>query len=221
MRHVLQFEGAYKHIDSDVLKPCVREINKHADISLGYRGIKKGRAVAAILFSIERTAVQIQMPFDDIEGIEAGDETALLPDDLLTLSLIEMGVAKRKAKEIVEAYENERIRENLAYVEKEYEAGKVKNLTVYLIRAIEENYRQNKTSQRRRREIVEEEDKKQQAERQAVKEIKREWKQYRSRRVRERFAALASDKQKELRRAFVTSLQKTNKFLRQVQKGGV
>ena len=67
------------------------------------------------------------MPFDDIESIEAGDETALLPEDLLTLALIEMGVAKRKAKEIVEAYDNERIRENLAYVEKEHEAGKVKN----------------------------------------------------------------------------------------------
>ncbi len=46
-----------------------------------------------------------------------------------------------------------------------------------------------------------------------MEEIKRKWKQYRSRRVRERFAALASDKQEELRRTFVTSLKKTDTFL--------
>jgi hypothetical protein len=49
VRHVLQFDGAYKHLNSDVLKPCMREINKHSDISIGYRGIRKGRAVAALL----------------------------------------------------------------------------------------------------------------------------------------------------------------------------
>ena len=54
-------DGIYKHLHNDVLKPCVLEINKNSDISVGYRGIKKGRAVADLLFMVERTAMQMPL----------------------------------------------------------------------------------------------------------------------------------------------------------------
>lgn len=213
VRHMLQFDGAYKHLNSDVLKPCVREINQHSDISVGYRGVKKGRAVAALLFSIERTAMQIQMPFDDLEVLEAGEDSALLPKHALTFFLIEKGVARRKAKALVEAYDEERIRENIAHVEKEYEAGKVKNLSAYLIRAIEEDYRPKKTPEELRREERAAKARERQVERNALDEREREWSQYRARRVRERFDALSPDEQEEKRQAFIEKLQRSDAFL--------
>ena len=87
VRHILQFDGAYKHLNSDVLKPCIQEINKHADITVGYRSVKKGRAVAEILFSIERTAVQVQMPLEDLAVRAEEDVGTLLPPTAYSRSL--------------------------------------------------------------------------------------------------------------------------------------
>ncbi len=175
--------------------------------------MKKGRAVAAILFSIERTVVQIQMPLDDIEILEAGEELALLPKDILVLVLIEKGVAKRKARELVDTYDEERIRENIAYAEKEYQAGKVKNLTAYLIRGIEQDYRPRKTPEECRREQETAKKKEHRKERQALDELTREWKRYRAQRVRERFNALLPNEQEELRQVFIDNLQRTDSLL--------
>jgi len=213
VRHVLQFDGAYKYLNNDVLNPCTQEINKHSDISVGYRGVKKGRAVVGILFAVERTAFQFQMPLDDPRVLEAGGDDAILPKDALTLALFEKGVAKRKAKELVETYDEERIRENIAYIEKEFKAGKVKNLSAYLIRAIEEDYRPKKTPEELCQEEEAAKERERQAEQRAREGLTREWNQYRARRARERFNALPGEEQEARRQAFVENLKRTNSFL--------
>jgi hypothetical protein len=213
VRHVLQFDGAYKHLNSDVLKPCMREINKHSDISIGYRGVKKGRAVAALLFSIERTAVQLQMPLDDLKILEDGEETVLSPKDSLIAELVERGVGRGKTKQLVDTYDEERIRENIAYVEKEQEAGKVKKLSAYLVRAIEEDYRPKKTRVELRKEAEAAEQRKREEESRAKKEEEKEWNQFRAERVREHFAALPPEEQELRRHAFAEDLRHKDVFL--------
>ena len=133
VRHVLQFDGADKHLNSDVLRPCVREINQHSDIAVGYRGVREGRAVTAILFAIERTAKRMLTPLDDLKAFEAVEELAFLPNDALALALVEKGVEMRKARALVATYDKARIRDNIAYVEKECAVGKVKNCSAYLM----------------------------------------------------------------------------------------
>lgn len=93
VRYVLQFDGIYKHLNNDVLKPCVLEINKNSDISVGYRGIKKGRAVADLLFMVERTVMQ--MPLDGLMVLEEAEESTIeapRPQDLLVVTLVEKGI---------------------------------------------------------------------------------------------------------------------------------
>jgi hypothetical protein len=220
VRHILQFDGAYKHLNSDVLKPCIQEVNKHADITVGYRSVKKGRAVVAILFSIERTATQVQIPLDDIT-VREDDISTLLPSNSLLALLIERGVGKRKAAQMVERYDEERIRENMAYAEKEYETGKVKNPSAYLIRAIEEDYRPKKTLEELCQEEESAKERARQAEREALEEERREWERYRERRVRERFAQLAAEDQETRRAKFSERLKAANPLIyKQFKKDG-
>ena len=213
LRHILQFDGAYKHLNSDVLKPCIREINKHADITVGYRGVKSGRSVVGILFAVERTAFQFKMPLDDLQALEETEQTPLLPEDSCVRTLVEHGVTTSKAKELVATYDEARIRENLAYAESEYTTGKVKNLPAFLVRAIEEDYRPKKTLEERRKEEEAARERGQQAERQAMEAITSEWNQYRAHRTRERFAALTEEEQASRRKAFIERLQRTDTFL--------
>lgn len=221
VRHVLQFDGAYKHLNRDVLRPCVREINQHSDIAVGYRGVREGRAVTAILFAIERTARRMLTPLDDLKAFEAIEEIAFLPNDTLTLALVEKGVERRKAKALVATYDEARIRDNMAYVEQECAAGKVKNCSAYLIRAIEADYRPKKSPTERRREKAATQQQERQAAQQAVEALEHEWKQYRAQRVRERFHGLPAAEQESMRQAFITTLQQTDVLLyrRYQQKG--
>ncbi len=216
LRHILQFGGSYKHLNSDVLKPCTREINKHADIRVGYQGIKKGRAVDAILFSIERSSVQISMSFDDLDvgqGKEPGVTDTLFPNDHIAQALIDMGVSKRKALKLADLYDEERILGNITYVEQEYQAGKVKNLTAYLVRAIEEDYRPKKSTEEHRKEKEATKVREEKWKQKEIETLKHEWHEYRARRVRERFKSFSEEEQKRLRQVFVQELERGGSFL--------
>jgi hypothetical protein len=219
VRHVLQFEGIYKHLNSDVLKPCIQEINAHADIAVGYRGIKQGRAVTELLFTIERKAMQLSladlMPVDVSD--ESADEVLGLPDPLVA-ALVEKGVGKRKAKTLADTYDAERIRENIAHVEREHKAGKVKVLSAYLVRAIEEDYRPKPPPEAVR---LDAETTERQAKDRANEALADDWSRFRERRVRERFAALAPAEQEAHRAAFAERLRGANAVLyRQFKKDG-
>ncbi|NCC30026.1 MAG: RepB family plasmid replication initiator protein, partial [Gammaproteobacteria bacterium] len=219
LRHVLQFDGIYKHLNSDVLKPCVKEINTHSDIAVTYSGVKKGRAVVALLLTIERKAAQLALA--DLAAVDTSDEPGThveLLRDPLEQMLVVRGVGKRKAKALVETYDETRIRENIAYVEREYQAGKVKILSAYLIRAIEEDYRPKVEAAPRfdRSETTERD-----AAETAREALLTEWNRYRERRVRERFAALSSGEQEAHRSAFVERLVHTSSILnKQFKKDG-
>jgi hypothetical protein len=216
LRHVLQFDGIYKYLNSDVLKPCVAEINRHSDLSVQYSGIKKSRAVVALLFKIERSAVQLSLDEFVPGSDDMGDEPLL--QDSLVVTLIRKGVGKRKAKQLVETYDETRIRENLAQVETAHQAGKVKSFSAYLVRAIEEDYRPpgdpeadaRREAQRAR-----------QAAEQASEALLADWNRYRERRVREHFAALSQSDQDAYRNAFVERLEHAGSILaRQYKKDG-
>lgn len=222
VRRVLQFDGIYKHLNNDVLKPCVLEINKHSDIAVGYRGVKQGRAVVDLLFTVKRTAIQIPMPPDAMMIGGETEDTHQTPrlQDVLVLALVGKGVAESKARVLVETYDEARIRENLTHVEREHESGKVKNISAYLIRAIEEDYRFNKERSEPQREPVADA-RAPEARHEALEQLTKDWHRYRERRVRERFQTLAPQEQESHRAAFVERLRDTNPVIhRQYKKDG-
>ncbi|NCC40437.1 MAG: RepB family plasmid replication initiator protein [Gammaproteobacteria bacterium] len=214
LRHVLQFEGIYKHLNADVLKPCVAEINTHSDLAVDYQGVKKGRAVVALLFSIERRAMQLALA--DLVTVPTSDEPnsdVRVLNDPLEQTLLMRGVGKRKAKSLVNTFDAERIRANIAYADREFRSGKVKNRSAYLIRAIEEDYRPREAESS----TPESPDAAQ-----AHEALLTDWQRFRERRVRERFAALPEEAREAHRAAFVEHLKQAGNSIlkRQFTKDG-
>jgi hypothetical protein len=219
VRHVLQFDGIYKHLNNDVLKPCVLEITNHADIMVTYRPIKQSRAMAELLFTIERKAMQLALAnLVTIDRSEEGTGVVMQMQDPLVLALVEKGVGKRKARNLANTYDAERIRDNIAHVEREYEAGKVKVLSAYLVRAIEEDYRPKPGPEAMQPDTGTAE---RNAKDRGNETLADDWNRFRERRVRERFAALAPAEQEAQRAAFANRLKRTNAILhRQFKKDG-
>lgn len=211
LRHVLQFDGIYKHLHRDVLKPCVQEVNRHADITVGYRGVKKGRAVVGIVFAIDRAAGPFP-PAPELLRLPGPDEASHPPSPWV-VALVDQGVTRSKAEALVATYDEARIRDNLAHAQQEYRAGRVKNLSAFLIRAIEEDYRPKPTPEAQRREAEATQSRARQVKQKALEAQQREWSDYRAHCTRARFADLPEEQQAAKRQAFVDKLQRENPLL--------
>ena len=212
IRYVLQFDGAYKYLNSDVLRPCIKEINKHSDINVSFQTIKKGRSVAALKFIVEKTAFQIQMTFDDIKvmELEQKDAEASVKSEL-TLRLIEKGVSSRKAETLVKNYDAERIVANLELVTKEQKSGKIKNAAAYLVRAIEEDYRPKKNPEEIRKEQEQKALRKAEKAKQHQIALEKEWEEYRDKRLHEAFEAMPDTWKAAQQKKFIEKIEQEAK----------
>ncbi len=206
-RHVLQFEGAYKYLNSDVLKPCIREINKHSDIDVGFTSIKKGRRVAALRFTVEKTAFQIQMGFEELKVLEIEERSPedTLKEELL-IRLIDKGVSSRKAESLIRAYDAERIAANIELVETEQRSGKLKNAAAYLVKAIEEDYRPKKTPEEKRAERKREARRRAEKAEQYRKALEEEWGEYRDKRLSRAYNGMPENWKSARREEFVEKI---------------
>jgi hypothetical protein len=162
---------------------------------------------------ITRTAVQIPIPLDDVGHTGEGKETALLPSDTTRLLLIEYGVSPRKAQQLADKYDVDRVRENITYAQEEYESGKVRKLSAYVIRAIEEDYRPKKTPVDIQKEKEQADAEERRRRQEALEDEKRAWHRYRDTQVRRRFANLPADEQERRREKFVEQLRTKNPIL--------
>ena len=201
---ILQYNGPYKFLNKDVLKPCVKEINKESDIDLSYEPIKQGRKVVAIKWTaVKKQEFQLSLDIFDEPQAEIEDES----NQELIGQLIHKGVSQRKAMSLAQIYEPDRIAENISFVEQKQNNGEeIKNVAAYLVRAIEEDYRPKKSP-----EILEAEEKtaaQKQAKKvaQARKKMEEEWKKFRDERAREHFAEMPAKWQEEKRQLFVEQI---------------
>jgi len=139
LRKVLQYDGEFKTLNKDVLKPSVKEINAETDIELTLSTRKKGRKVVAIILEIERKD-HFQLPLNlPSRGLvdKLTDEQEAIKEQLMASEINE-----QKSIELVLSYSEERILNNINYVNQEVnkKSSKVRNAAAYLIKAIEHNY---------------------------------------------------------------------------------
>lgn len=125
----------YGHFKSKVLKVAQKELAEKTDISFDFEEIKSGRKVAKINFIIQKREVEVQGELPLSEG-EPG----------LISRLRAFGLTEIQIDHILKTYDEAYILDNLAIVERDYQSGKVKNLTGYAYKALEQDYRKNKTS---------------------------------------------------------------------------
>ena len=201
--------GTYKFFNRDVLKPSIQEINEHTDMTVSYSPVRKSRKVVALSFGVERKE-SFQLAFDlkpeDVSvGVglthEGGVEGS--GKQLIKL-LIDKGISERKAKGLVNTYEPDRIRGNIEHVNALLEGDHaINNTEAYLVRAIEEDYRP-KTSPEEQRHMTEiEAVRRARLQTEARNNLEKEWKDYRSRRLREMFAQQPKKWQERRKTEFV------------------
>ena len=199
---------SYKFFNRDVIKPSIQEVTKHTDINVTYDTHRQERKVIEIIFVVEKKEVfQLYLDFDterldQVERLEDA-RAAKRGSDLQSL-LEHYGVGQRKARELIESYEEDRIRGNIEHLlKREKEGKKVKNTAAYLVKAIQEDYRPKKSPKEQQEERDRVEKTRAVRAKKEKEKLEEEWKRFRQQRLRERFVEQPAEWQDEKRKRFV------------------
>lgn len=134
LRDILKLSDAYNHygnFKARVILQAQRELKENTDLSFDFIEVKSGRKVSHLIFKIyDQSAATFS---------KAAPE---LPDVPLTEVLTnEFGLSKAQAAEVLQAYPEAYIEENLAIVRQRYRTGKVKQLQPYVLKALKTDFR--------------------------------------------------------------------------------
>ena len=127
----------YANFKQKILTRVQTELNAYTDLSFSTIEQKHGRKVIGIVFVISKNKQQPTTANTSVI-ISGKVELAQRLRDYFCLS-------QSQAQDIIERYDEERIKANLAYVEDKLKQGAVKNIGPYTLKAIEEDYRIQKS----------------------------------------------------------------------------
>jgi len=127
---------SFKHLNAKIIKPVVREINKHSDIEIEPEFKKSGRSIAEIRFLIRPNP---QHPLIDLNDDDSLKGTPL-HDRLMAL-----GVSHKLAVKWLSEHGEDYVREKLDYADAQRAGGKIRgSVTGYLNAAITQDYQTEK-----------------------------------------------------------------------------
>jgi len=213
LKKMLGIEKKYKlygHFKTRVIKPAVTEINERTDLFVDYHEHKESRSVVALNFAIKVK--------DSFQTVEAGGGEFTDPE--LAAQLVAHGFKEPEANELVAIYgetDRERITYHLAELERGIESGKIKRAVPWLRKAIEEDYRDQKSLFQQQREEARKEanerarERKRRAEeaaaiREQMNELEAEYLQYRLAFVGDTIGALSDNERADWEDEFKASL---------------
>lgn len=126
----------YANFKQKILSHVQSELNTNTDLLISMWERKAGRKVIGIVFLI--SSKNKQQTEDTPVVINDKEELAERLHEYYCLS-------SAQAQDIIERYDEDRILANLAYVENKQKQGAVKNIGAYTLKAIEEDYRIQKS----------------------------------------------------------------------------
>ncbi|GED14804.1 replication initiation protein [Aneurinibacillus migulanus] len=125
----------YGHFKSRVLTSAQKELDEKTDLSFEFEELKASRKVVGVRFIITRGRST-----KEINHIEP----KIVEEIAIASRLKAFGLTQAQIEYILKTYDESYILENLHIVEKDYLAGRVKNITGYAYKALEQDYRKNK-----------------------------------------------------------------------------
>ncbi|WP_336775119.1 replication initiation protein [Paenibacillus sp. MMO-58] len=121
----------YSHLKNRILLNAQRELEEKTDIRFTIEEIKNGNKVVGVTFHIYPNSRSPRIGLNDEEYI----------DNESIFSLLErFEINKKTANELLHAYGEDHIRNNIKYVFEKQRNAEIANLSGYIIRAIKENY---------------------------------------------------------------------------------
>jgi plasmid replication initiation protein len=127
----------YANFKKKVLEPTRIELKNGTDLNFDYKEKKQGHKVVHLLFKIKSQKINTVGPEDP-----AGDEIEIKNIELNKKLQEYYRLSRDQAKWVLQEYDKDqdRILQNLKYVEKRFETGDVKNIGSYTVKAIKHNY---------------------------------------------------------------------------------
>lgn len=145
MKRMFGIEEKYKlygDFKRKVLTVAKEEIAQSTDILIDFRERKDGKKVVSLEFIIQE---QEQPQFEDSEF---KSETDVI--NPIIKRLLDLGVTKNAAANIVNEYDEERINNAIDYTQAQQKEGKIKNPAGFVVEAIKNEYRDNHAEARER-----------------------------------------------------------------------
>ena len=194
-------EGQYEYstmLRKRVLEVAVSEINEKTDIEVGYELQKHGRKLMAIQFTMCKKNNQKT-------GLEGQEE--------LKKKLAKFGIDTEQIQYLLEHHDEQYIRANITVVEEQAKKGDIKNITAYLLKAFEKDYRQQETEyDKQQRLVLEEKQKNEAAAAEAAateKAIKEQFEKWKTEKALDKVQELPTSELEALKTAFTEGMKKS------------
>lgn len=145
------YYGTFKHFNNKIIKPSIEVVNKTSDILVAAELQREKRRVSAVKFLIKENpqiSLFAKKPVEEPQQLAAAPEVVeekAQPQSRVRERLLSFGIGQGSADRYLQAYSEDYINGNLDVVERDYQAGKVKDLPRYTVAAINADYRPKKT----------------------------------------------------------------------------
>jgi len=129
----------YGHFKSRILKPAQKELEKSTNLKFDFKEKKQGRKVVGLVFRIQKNTAdkKKKSPGNEKETAETDDLNTEISQRLKDYFCLSPG----QVEEVLTKFSEERILQNLAYVEEKQKKGLIENIGPYTFKAICEDYR--------------------------------------------------------------------------------
>lgn len=140
----------FKYLNKRVIKPAVEQVNHQSDLHIGVNFRRAKRRVVALNFTVQdnpqlplRLSVKEQIMTDmENEVVTAnGTESAPTSTNKVRQRLVNFGLTEKAASDWLNKTNENYVVENLDIVERDFEAGKVRNLSAYTTAALQQDFR--------------------------------------------------------------------------------
>jgi plasmid replication initiation protein len=205
----------YGDLKRFVLHTAQRELSLKTDIEFKFSEIKTGRKITDIEFVIFRSEQNnIHPQIDDS-----------LDSELLE-KLIVYGINRKKAQELLDIFDKDRISQNLDFALQKYKIGKVtENLAGFIVKAIEQDFRPKvslfEKGEESKRKNKQELMKKKEEIKGLLKQIRVAFENYRSEQVKEKLEALSPKQHKPLLERFLEDRKNDNIVMSRYKESGL
>lgn len=198
LRHILGLRPEeyklYGHFKSRILKPAQKELEASTNLKFDFKEKKQGRKVVGIVFLIKQNAANKKKPVPDSKK-----ETSRIEDinpDLSQRLKEYFCLSSVQIEEVMTKFGEERILENLAYVEDKQRKGTIEKIGPYTFKAICEDYRLQMSLFDVEKKEEEEKKRKEESEKALLERLDQEFDRYRDEEV-SKFKKSLSDSELE------------------------
>lgn len=141
------YYSTFKHFNSKILKPSVEVVNKYSDILIAVELRREKQRVSAVRFLIKENpqlSIWAKKPPPELQQL--ADPTAPAEEEGPVPSgtrdrLLSFGLGEGSVDRYLQAYSEDYLNGNLDVVERDFQAGKIKDLPRYTAAALNGDYR--------------------------------------------------------------------------------